>query len=503
MTAEALLQRAGLAALSAFVCGLALVPLTIALARRFGFMAAPRPDRWSQKPTALMGGVAIYLSATIATIAFVPDLQRLLGLYAAATLVFAAGLVDDIFGMRPHHKLAAQVVAACVLIGFGVHFAFAGHPFLSLAISLLFVVGITNALNLLDNMDGLAAGVSLVCALVLLAGGTIAGRPMSAITAGALAGSCLAFLIFNRYPARIFMGDCGSMFLGLALAGLAIRTSGSITTMAGAILFPAIVLAIPIFDTAFVTIMRTINGRAISEGGCDHTSHRLVKLGLSAPQTVLLLCSASLLFGGLGIPAMMYRSSALWLTGAVAAALLLVFGRVLAQVQVYPEDRRGADSEDAGFDPVRMYKRHFATALADVLLAIAAYLAAAEALRAAFPGGAGSAPWLLAPAAVAGAAVGLGAAGVYGDIRASLSTPALMRIILGAAIAGAACFAVGVAHSGLAEALLLSLLYAAILAALCASARLAYGAAARAISAAAAKAAEEPSPDAPAHGAAR
>ena len=472
MTPEAVVLRAGAAALVAFPTGLLLIPVMIALARRLNFVAAPRKDRWGSRPTALMGGVAIYAAASLAVFAAVPDFRPLAGLYLAGTAMFVVGLIDDIFTLGPHYKLLAQVVAACILVAFGVHFAFAGHPLFSIALTLLFVVGITNAINLLDNMDGLAAGIALVSSLVLVAGGALTGRPMSAITAGALAGALLAFLIFNFYPARVYMGDCGSLFLGLMLAGLAIRTSGSITTMSGAILFPAIVLAIPIFDTAFVTIVRTINGRAISEGGCDHTSHRLVRLGLSEPQTVLLLCAASLLFGWLGVLAMTYRSVALFVTGALAAALLLTSGHVLAQVRVY-QDPEGAQPPDepSAFDPVRLYKKHFAAALVDVLLAVAAFLAAVEALRVSGIGDIRHTLMITSPAAIGGAAVGMGVAGVYRDVRAGLWKRLLMRLAAGAAIAGAASFAACALVTGVELAAVLCLLYCTLLLALCASVR--------------------------------
>ena len=231
-----------------------------------------------------------------------------------------------------------------------------------------------------------------------------------------------------------------------------------------------------------MTIVRTINGRAISEGGCDHTSHRLVRLGLSEPQTVLLLCAASLLFGWLGVLAMTYRSVALFVTGALAAALLLTSGHVLAQVRVY-QDPEGAQPPDepSAFDPVRLYKKHFAAALVDVLLAVAAFLAAVEALRIAGIGDIRHTLMITAPAAIGGAAVGMGAAGVYREVRAGLSRRLLMRLAAGAAIAGAASLAACALVTRTDLAAVLSILYCALLLALCASMRGLYRIAAAAI----------------------
>ncbi|MCC6485151.1 MAG: hypothetical protein IT209_09930 [Armatimonadetes bacterium] len=428
----------------AFALGVVAVPVVIALARRIGFVAKPRADRWSSRPTALMGGIGIFIAACVATAFTAPDLRPLHGLGAAALIIFAVGLADDVVHMRPQYKLLAQVVAGCVILASNIHFGLGGSPYLTLPLTLLFIVGITNAMNLLDNMDGLAAGVSLVSALVLGAGAFFAHNAPAAIASGSIAGACLAFLIFNFHPARVFMGDCGSMFLGLVLAVLAVQTSDSATTgLAGAVLFPSIALAIPIFDTVFVTVMRKINGRSISQGGCDHTSHRLVKLGLSEPQAVMLLCGTSLVVGVFGLAAMRYQAPYLAIVGSLAGASLLVFGRFLAQVEVYPVSEAllaFTSRPGAVLAAQRLYKRHTGTALMDTLLAFAAYLLAS------LIGGASLANsqtlLALAPWAVIGAAAGLGIAGVYKGVWHHLSMHDVARFAFGTALAGMTVFAV-------------------------------------------------------------
>jgi UDP-GlcNAc:undecaprenyl-phosphate GlcNAc-1-phosphate transferase len=301
---------------TSFLLGLALTPLVIVLARRAGLVARPRADRWSIRPTALMGGTAIFgafAGGLALTSRLSPDLIITL---AAASLIFAVGFADDLRSLRPQHKLLAQVAAACILVAGGVHFGIEGGNALTWLLTILFVVGITNALNLLDNMDGLAAGVASTAALVLMAGAAFTGNGPAAAAAAGLAGAALSFLVYNFHPARVFMGDCGSMFLGLTLAALAIQTSTAAGTAAAwAILFPCVALAVPIFDTTFVTVMRKLHGRAISQGGCDHTSHRLVRLGLSEPQAVLLLCGVSLLIGAPGVAAMVFRAPLLLVVG--------------------------------------------------------------------------------------------------------------------------------------------------------------------------------------------
>ena len=416
---------------TSFLLGVALTPLVIVLARRAGLVACPRADRWSNRPTALMGGTAIF-GAFAGGLALTSRLSpNLIITLAAASLIFAVGLADDLRSLRPQHKLLAQVAAACMLVAGGVHFGIEGGNALSWLLTILFVVGITNALNLLDNMDGLAAGVASTAALVLMAGAAFTGNGPAAAAAAGLAGAALSFLVYNFHPARVFMGDCGSMFLGLTLAALAIQTSTAAGTAAAwAILFPCVALAVPIFDTAFVTVMRKLHGRAISQGGCDHTSHRLVRLGLSEPQAVLLLCGVSLLIGAPGVAAMVFRTPLLLVVGSLAAAWLLMFGRVLARVDVYSSAESGGRPGGAILFADRLHKKQTATALVDVLMAFAAAVLAVEVTAAA---GAPDARWQVA-LLLAGSAAGLAAAGTYRGAWRHLTRPAFVRLAAGCAL---------------------------------------------------------------------
>lgn len=426
----------------ALVIGLAVNPAVIFFARKIGFVAKPRADRWSRKPTALLGGIAIFVAAGIPWLVFIGTPGHILALGASALCIFAVGLVDDIFHLRPHIKLLGQIVAACLALGLGIQFGFPGSPHLIWPLTLLFIIGLTNAMNLLDNMDGLAAGISLVASVVIALAAFLNGAVFPAIMASALAGSCLAFLVFNFYPAKVFMGDCGSMFLGLALAVLAIETSASATTGAAvAVLFPALALSIPIFDTTFVTIVRKLNGRAISQGGCDHTSHRLVKLGLTERQTVFLLGACSLILGASGLAAMRLDAPLLLLVGALGGAWLLVLGRFLAQVEVYPQSEAALAAESgpgAVLSGGRSYKRHFVTALVDALLVFSAFLLAEVLISVgrtphqASPGVLQASLW-----AVSGGVIALGLAGVYRDVR-KVSTGLIVRVFIACALSGAA-----------------------------------------------------------------
>lgn len=290
----------------AFAAGLVLVPAMRAVARARGVVAAPRPDRWHRAPTALLGGIAIWAAvlAGLATAqwpdagaaAHDPVWRLLLG----GTILCALGALDDVLDVKPATKVVAQLVAAAIAVRAGYQVHCFGRPILDLGASFLWIVVITNAVNLLDNMDGLAAGVVLIGAAYL--GGTPAGAAQAGGTALALAlvGSLAAFLVFNRNPASIFMGDSGSMFIGFTLAALALaRTHAS--TVLSFVAVPAATLLVPILDTALVAATRLLRGRSIAEGGRDHASHRLVMLGLSEREAVAVLWLLAVIAGASAI----------------------------------------------------------------------------------------------------------------------------------------------------------------------------------------------------------
>lgn len=345
---------------------LALTPAVIALARARGWMAQPRADRWSQRPTALMGGIAIY-GATILGAALAGGVHRgTWVLWAAASAIFLLGLIDDRYHLRPHIKVVGQVAAACFLIANGIHLS--TLPLLwSLPLTVFWMIGITNAINLLDNMDGLAAGVAAIAALVISAYGLLMGDAGVAQFALPLAAACLGFLVFNFQPARIFMGDCGSMFIGFALGGIAIvGTRRTAPNLLLPLLIPVAALAVPIFDTTLVTVARRLAGRPVSEGGRDHSSHRLVALGLSERGAVLVFYLLSLLFGGLAIWAIRLP---LLVTSAIALLLFIALvgtGVFLGTIQLHPTS--GAAPGGTLLGGHLQYGKQIAQVLVDLLL---------------------------------------------------------------------------------------------------------------------------------------
>jgi UDP-GlcNAc:undecaprenyl-phosphate GlcNAc-1-phosphate transferase len=311
-------------------------PLTMWIARRIGAVAKPRADRWSSRATPLLGGVAIYVGFTATLVAFLPMTTSLIGLVAGSSAVFLLGLIDDLRPLRPSVKLAGQVAATCVIIPFGIHAIFVLHPVVAIPATLFWIVAMTNAFNLLDNMDGLSAGVSFISSCFTCLVSFFLGDAQVATAAAILAGSTLGFLIFNFPPAKVFMGDCGSLFLGFNLGSLTIMgTWKEASNLFLILLVPLLVLAVPLFDTALVTIMRKLSGRAISQGGRDHSSHRLVALGLSERNAVLLLYVVCAAFGGLALLGIWFDRFTTAVATGLLVVLILFFGVFLGEAKVY------------------------------------------------------------------------------------------------------------------------------------------------------------------------
>ncbi|GBC63623.1 glycosyl transferase [Desulfonema ishimotonii] len=338
-----------IAFLSFFLC-LALTPAVRYIAAQRGWMACPVKDRWHKKPTALMGGIAIYLSTAI-PLFFVADFSGLLScitgitgeeqplpdavIWIGMTLLFVLGLVDDVIRLRPQTKLVGQILVASMAAFLGFRLHWFTSLTLDTVVTIVWIVGLTNAFNLIDNMDGLCTGVALIAALyfsLLLPG---SGGGMAALfLAGALAG----FLVYNFNPASIFMGDCGSLMIGFALAMMGLHYSETAQcTMLATIAVPVMVLMVPILDTTLVTLIRLLSGRKASVGGKDHTSHRLVLMGFSERGAALFLYFV----GSISGVAALFVDATDSLTSPAAiiplAIAILLMGIYMAQIRVYPE----------------------------------------------------------------------------------------------------------------------------------------------------------------------
>ena len=335
---------------AAFAAMLVLTPLVIGIAHRRGWLVRPMANRWHKETTAQMGGIAIYaaVAVTVAAAAMLPGGSAAWGamwpVYAGATLMFVTGVFDDGYGgVGPAAKLIAQVAATTLLLYGGYGFGQGGPYWLVIPFTFLWVIGVTNAVNLIDGMDGLAAGLSAIAAVLLAGFAVIAGQVTGLGAMLAVAGAAGGFLVYNFKPARIFMGDCGSLFLGYVIAAFALVVQSQISGRSGLVVYltSVAVLAVPIFDTTLVTIMRLMHGRSVTQSGNDHTMHRLAMLGMSERKTVLVLYGTSALFGGL---ALVLYSSAVKLFVAVAVFVvvgLAVFGIHLSGVEVYEDDAPG------------------------------------------------------------------------------------------------------------------------------------------------------------------
>jgi len=283
-----------------FIASAALCKLMKIVASQLNLVVYPRSDRWHRHPTPILGGVAIYGSLILTYLIFLRVDGELRKLILISSFMFLLGLLDDMVEISPPTKFLLQLLISLLLIHFGFIIEFTRWYLINFLITLLWLVGITNAFNLLDNMDGLSAGIAFISTLFFALFFNISSLTSQMLLSIAFAGSLLGFLIHNFNPASIFMGDAGSLFIGFFIAGLALTKEFPFTSnIFYVILIPAFILFVPIFDTTFVTFTRKLSGRPVSQGGKDHTSHRLVSIGLTEKEAVLVLYGLSIFAGTL------------------------------------------------------------------------------------------------------------------------------------------------------------------------------------------------------------
>lgn len=386
-----------LAVAAAALLALALTPLVRLLARRIGMVAKPKTDRWHKKPTAMLGGVAIWLSVVISYFAFIPRTPYGLVIIAASTFLFLVGLVDDFLHTKPYQKLIGQVMGSAFVIYYGLSLPWTSYSALNVAITIFWLIGVTNAVNLLDNMDGLATGIAVIASGFLALSFLSAGHLTEALMLITFGGALLGFLVYNSNPASIFMGDSGSMFIGFFLASAALVnvSGGRSRSLLPVLAVPILVLFIPIFDTTFVTILRKFSGRAASRGGRDHTSHRLVALGMSERHAVWMLYGFAALSGLLALLVQQVKLDVSLAAIAGFTVLLTLVGVYLAGVKVYDETEEALalrDNSPYAFLVDLSYKRRIFEVLLDVILILLSYWCA-YAVK--FGALSGSAAWTL------------------------------------------------------------------------------------------------------------
>ncbi|ETR73259.1 MAG: glycosyl transferase family protein [Candidatus Magnetoglobus multicellularis str. Araruama] len=342
--------------LISFIISTILTPIIIKIAHQRNWLAHPTKNRWHSKPTALFGGIGIFLSIAIPMF-WITDLSELFKmlnaqngvvqqmphlsavLLAGMCFVFMLGLLDDFFQIRPHSKLVGQFIAALFVTFAGYRLNWSLSLTLDTMLTIVWIVGMTNAFNLLDNMDGLCAGAGLSSALAL-AFLYQTHSPEIAMIAFIIAGAMGGFLVYNFNPAKIFMGDCGSLTIGFSLSVLILyyspRQDANISFAVYVV--PVLIFIVPIIDTTLVTVVRILSGRKAYIGGKDHTSHRLVLSGFSERGAVLVLYGIGFISG---LAALFVNTHDRFTSPVVIIPILVIvvlLAGYLAQVRVYPEN---------------------------------------------------------------------------------------------------------------------------------------------------------------------
>ncbi len=301
--------RVLLAIAVALVVSFGMTPIVKTFASRVGAMDIPDNARHIHAhPTPRMGGIAIFLGFLVSVLLFVPVTRPVRGILIGAVLIVATGAVDDVVNLKYWIKLLAQIAAAVVAVAHGVVIEVLMNPnvfseneslligVLSIPVTILWIVGVTNAVNLIDGLDGLACGVSVISSMTMLAVALLVSEPSVAVILAALMGACIGFIPFNFNPAKIFMGDTGALLLGYVLATVSIMGMFKFYAVM-TFLVPLLALALPLLDTLFAIIRRLIHGQNPMTPDRSHLHHRLIDHGLSQKQAVAVLYSISAMLG--------------------------------------------------------------------------------------------------------------------------------------------------------------------------------------------------------------
>ena len=307
-----------------------LTPYIKKLAFKIGAVDKPDNRKVHQRIMPRLGGLAIYIAFVVACVASLELSWDVFGILLGGTLIVALGVADDVYQLPAKVKLLGQIVAACVLVLFDIRIEWVNNPLggyfyldmLSIPFTIFWVISFTNVVNLIDGLDGLAAGVSAIASLTVILVAIQMGYFHVAILTAALAGAIIGFIRYNFNPATIFMGDTGSMFIGYMLAAISIY--GAVKTAATiALIVPAIALGLPILDTAFAIMRRYVNGRPIFQPDKGHLHHRLLDKGMSHKEAVLFMY---------GITAVLCIGAVLWaeMDGFYAALIIAVIMTAVA-----------------------------------------------------------------------------------------------------------------------------------------------------------------------------
>jgi UDP-GlcNAc:undecaprenyl-phosphate/decaprenyl-phosphate GlcNAc-1-phosphate transferase len=319
-----------------FMTSVLVTPLVKKLAFKIGATDRPNQRKVHQKIMPRLGGLAIYIAFMVGVVFLDPDNVFEAPILLGSVIIIITGFLDDLFELSPKVKLAGQLLAAFVVVVFGgVQVEYINLPFdsqlhfgfLSIPLTILWIVGITNAINLIDGLDGLAAGVSAI-ALVTISWMAILKGDMFVTGMGfILLGSILGFLIYNFHPAKIFMGDTGALFLGYMISVLSLLGFKNVTAIS--FIIPVIILGVPISDTFFAIIRRLLKRQPLSAPDKSHLHHCLLRLGYSHRQTVLIIYGMSALFG---LVAIILSKAAAWVSMVILAIVVLALELVAEKI---------------------------------------------------------------------------------------------------------------------------------------------------------------------------
>lgn len=319
--------------LVAFVVAAAVTPAAIKIAPKIGAMDIPKDERrMHKKPMPRFGGIAIYLGIMVALVIFALKDKGVTSVMTGCTLIYMLGLIDDLKDLKPLVKLCGQIVCATVVYIMGVRIEFITNYFgpgnmafgdvACFIITVLWLIAITNAVNLIDGLDGLAAGIAAISALCIGYVAYIHGQYVPTLAMMAIAGAALGFLPYNFNPAKIFMGDSGSELLGFSIAAVSILGTVKSATIV-VVIIPALVLGLPIFDTVMAILRRLAKHQSIGTADKDHLHHRIMKAGFGQKRAVMILYCIS---GIMGIVAVLYsRGLTVEYLGLTAVAIMLIY----------------------------------------------------------------------------------------------------------------------------------------------------------------------------------
>ena len=320
----------------AFIISLALTPLAIRIAPKIGAMDIPKDNRrMHKKAMPRFGGMAIFAGTEIGLAVFCHDDPQAVTIIWGGILIYAVGVIDDLKGLPAKLKFLLQILCAAAIYAGGIQIDFVKNPFVegayihfplavSMIITVICIVGITNTINLIDGLDGLAAGVAVIASGYISYAAMLSGQYGVAVAMLAVTGGALGFLPFNFHPAKIFMGDSGSLYLGFMIASISVLGSTKGATLIVTIV-PFLALGLPIFDTAFAIIRRWINGTPIMEADKGHLHHRIMATGIGQRRTVLIMYCISAIMGMVSIMVVKRELVEAVVLTVVAAVLLCVF----------------------------------------------------------------------------------------------------------------------------------------------------------------------------------